>query len=196
MKALFLLFLTAGAVLAQNTDLGLLLGVSGPTSRVDVGTGVKISNSVGGSGQVNFAFQVSDTKAGRLYVELPVLFGGYSRSSILGGNLSSSVGGSVYFTPGVRWNIFPHSRVSLYAALGGGPAAFQEDSAHLGRNLVSTTTSWTVRPAVAFGGGLDFRLTRLLSLRMEARDFVSGKGLGGVEGRNHVIYGFGLGFHW
>jgi hypothetical protein len=39
-------------------------------------------------------------------------------------------------------------------------------------------------------------MSRLMSLRVEARDFVSGKGLGGVDGRNHAIYGFGVGFHW
>ena len=53
-----------------------------------------------------------------------------------------------------------------------------------------------LRAALDFGGGLDFRLTRLVSLRAEARDFVTGRGLGGVEGRNHPIFSFGLGIHW
>ena len=48
----------------------------------------------------------------------------------------------------------------------------------------------------AFGGGLDFRLTRLISLRAEVRDFVSRRGIGLTDGRNHLVFGFGMGFHW
>ena len=63
--------------------------------------------------------------------------------------------------------------------------------------LVSSSIRWTVAGAIDFGGGLDFRLTRLMSLRAEARDFVvSGKHLGGQDGYNHPIFGFGVGFHF
>ena len=66
----------------------------------------------------------------------------------------------------------------------------------VGKGFITASTGWTVSAAVDFGGGLDLRLTRLMSLRAEARDFVTGRGLGGVEGRHHPIFGFGLGFHW
>ena len=66
----------------------------------------------------------------------------------------------------------------------------------VGKGFVTASSGWTVRAAVEFGGGLDFRLTRLVSLRGEVRDFVSGRGLGGVAGRHHPIYGFGVGLHW
>jgi hypothetical protein len=39
-------------------------------------------------------------------------------------------------------------------------------------------------------------LTRLLSLRGEIRDFVTGSGLGGVNGRHHPIIGFGMAAHF
>jgi opacity protein-like surface antigen len=107
-----------------------------------------------------------------------------------------SAGGMISLTPGIRFNVAPHSRVSLYVAAGVGPAVFGEDTAVAGAGFVRRDTSWTVGAAFDFGGGLDFRLTRLVSLRVEACDFVTGRGLGGVEGRNHPIFSFGLGIHW
>ena len=44
--------------------------------------------------------------------------------------------------------------------------------------------------------GGDFRLTRLLSLRGDARDFVTREGLGGVTGRNHSTFQAGIAFHF
>jgi len=73
---------------------------------------------------------------------------------------------------------------------------FGEDRSVAGAGFVRRDTRWTVGAALDFGGGLDFRLTRLMSLRAEVRDFVTGRGLGGVEGRNHPIFSFGLGIHW
>ena len=192
-----MLMMLAGSARAQNSDVGLLLGISGPTSSVEVaGTTVKIvSGSVGAHGQINYAAQLRETSAGRLYLELPLLLGGHATGTVAG-SVNGSAGGMFFFTPGLRLNIAPHSRVSLYVAAGAGPAAFGESRTVVSKGFVSASTGWTVSAALDFGGGLDFRLTRLMSLRAEARDFVSGKGLGGVQGRHHPIFGFGVGFHF
>jgi hypothetical protein len=102
----------------------------------------------------------------------------------------------ITLTPGVRFNVAPHSRVSFYAAGGLGPAVFGAAKSVAGKGFATASINWTVSAAADFGGGLDFRLTRLMSLRLEARDFVTGRGLGGVAGRHHPVYGFGMGFHW
>jgi len=47
-----------------------------------------------------------------------------------------------------------------------------------------------------FGGGVDFRLTRLLSLRFDLSDFVTRAGAAGVAGRNQPMFGFGVAFHF
>jgi hypothetical protein len=196
MKSAFVLLLLAGGARAQNSDLGLLLGISGPTSNLDVGTGTRISGSVGAHGQINYALQLRETSAGRLYLELPLLFGGHA-SGTVSGVVAGESGGMVFFTPGVRLNIAPHSRVSFYVAGGAGPVAFDESKTVVGNGLISSSIRWTIAAAVDFGGGLDLRLTRLMSLRAEARDFVvSGPHLGGQNGYNHPIFGFGFGFHW
>jgi hypothetical protein len=193
MKNVLGLMLLAGCLQAQNSDLGLLLGISVVSGHVDLGT--RVSGLVGAHGQINYAAQLREYSAGKLYLELPLLIGGHANGSV-SNVVYGSAGGVISLTPGIRFNVAPHSRVSLYAAIGVGPAVFGDDKSLVGAGFVRTNTSWTVAAALDFGGGLDFRLTRLVSLRVEARDFVTGRGLGGVRGRNHPIYSFGLGLHW
>jgi len=195
MKAVFLLVIAAGAASAQNSDLGLLLGISGPSSQVVTGTQTRVSGSVGASGQINYAMQLKEGSAGRLYLELPLLIGGRTSGSV-GSVVRGSVQAGIYFTPGVRFNVTLHPRVSFYAAGGAGLASFNEDVSVIGKGVITASSGWDTSFAVAFGGGLDFRLTRLISLRGEVRDFVSKKGIGLTDGRNHPVFGFGMGFHW
>ena len=195
MKSALLTILLAGGAGAQNSDLGLLLGISGPTSSVRTGSGVRVSSSVGAHGQINYAQQLRETSAGRLYLELPLLLGGQV-SSHVSSSIVASAGGMIFFTPGVRLNIAPHSRVSFYLAGGAGVAAFDENRAVMMAGRISVDQGWSATPAGEFGGGLDFRLTRLMSLRAEVRDFVTGAGHGGQEGHHHPVFGFGVGFHW
>jgi len=46
-----------------------------------------------------------------------------------------------------------------------------------------------------FAGGVDIRLKRSFSLRAEFRDFVTGRGLSGADGRHHPIAGIGIALH-
>jgi len=195
MKSILLLAITAGVVSAQNSDLGLLVGISGPSSQVVTGTNFRVSASTGASFQINYALQLKEVSAGRLYLELPFLAGGRDSSTVTTLVSSSTVGG-IYFTPGVRFNATLHPRTSFYAMGGAGIAAFGADRSIVGKGVVTSSSGWESSFAVAFGGGLDFRLTRLISLRGEVRDFVSRKGIGLTDGRNHVVFGLGMGFHW
>ena len=73
LRFLFLLTACAGAGEAQNSDLGLLLGASVTSASV---SGRSVSTNVSGGGQINYAFQLKETTAGRLYVELPLIITG------------------------------------------------------------------------------------------------------------------------
>ncbi|HKA00203.1 MAG TPA: outer membrane beta-barrel protein [Candidatus Solibacter sp.] len=193
MKTGLLLIAAAGMVYAQNSDLGLLISITTPSSqRISAG---RIEGTAGGGVQINYAAQLKENAAGRLYLELPVLIG--ARSS---GTVSTVIRGStvtgIYFTPGLRYNVTLHPRTSLYVAGGAGVGSFNYDVGIVAPGVISSTSTWTSSFAVAFGGGLDFRLTRLISLRAEVRDFVSRKGIGLTDGRNHPVFGFGMGFHW
>jgi opacity protein-like surface antigen len=196
-RATFYVALLAGLVctgaLAQNSDLGILLGVSVRTSAI-VSPG-RIESSVGASVQLNYAAQMRESAAGRLYLELPLLVAAETRS-VVARSISSTETTTVFFTPGVRFHHAIHPRVALYAAAGGGLASLADSVSIVGPGIIRGGTDRTTSAAFGFGGGLDFRLTRLLSLRAEGRDFVTKAGLGGQRGRNHPFFTVGIAFHF
>jgi len=189
-----MLLLVSSAAQAQNSDLGLLVGVYWPHGEVETSPSVYIHGSAGASVQANYAWQVLQ-RAVDLYVELPVVISMQTTGTVTVNSVSGSSGPDVFFTPGVRLKISPQSRVSFYGALGGGLASFlAAESVSSGGGVNGGGRTNTL--ALDFGGGIDFRLTRLLSLRFDARDFVTKAGLGGAAGRNHGVYQFGLAFHF
>jgi hypothetical protein len=199
MRTILGLLMLAGAALAQNSDLGLLGGIAGPQGQTTVaGRTVTASGSVTPSFQVNYAWQVLQRKAD-LYVELPLVIpvrvSGITISSPAGAVAAGNSGPDLFFTPGVRLKISPESHVSFYAAAGLGVASFASASVVV-TPVTIAAGSRENSFAFGFGGGIDLRLTRLLSLRGDARDFVTRAGLGEVSGRNHAIFQAGIAFHF
>jgi hypothetical protein len=198
-KTLCLALFFIGALRAQNSDLGLLAGISGPRGQTTVAGGTStVSGSVKPSVQINYAWQIRQ-RAVDLYVELPLVIPFRVSGSVVTGSGGTTVTGNsgpdLFFTPGLRVKFSPESRVSFYGAAGFGIASFAGAEV-----VVSHATSIAVRrrnsPAFGFGGGLDVRLTRLLSLRGDVRDFVTEAGLGDVSGHNHGILQLGIAFHF
>ena len=185
--------LFAGAALAQNSDLAFLVGATGPSSGT-VGNGT-VTSSVGSAFQLNYAAQLHETKAGQLYLELPLMIAERVKGTV-GPNVTSDTKDSIFFTPGVRWRFTPQKRVSFYAAAGVGVGSYGTNHSFVGNGIVSNTGTRTYAAAFGFGGGIDFRLTRLLSLRAEGRDFVTVSGLDGSGSRNHSFFMAGVGFHF
>ncbi len=192
-RSLVLAILGCATAAAQNSDLGLLLGVSVRASG-SVTPG-QIEGSASVSGQINYAIQLREANAGLLYLELPLMIAD-SQKGVVAQTISSSSTETFFFTPGVRWHYTIHPRVALYGSVGAGIAVLQANTGFVGNGTVSGSTDTTVAPAFGFGGGIDFRLTRLLSLRTEGRDFVTRAGLGGESGHNHPIFSVGVGFHF
>ncbi len=200
MRTIFVvLMLTAGMVWAQNSDLALLGGVSGIHQQAStIGSTLGTLQRVTPSFQANYAWQILQRKAD-LYIELPLVVQvRTSQEAVVSPAFTAAVENSdpdIFFTPGVRLKMSPQSRVSFYAAADFGIASFGSSSFILpGPTFVSVGRRNS--PAFGFGGGVDFRLTRLLSVRGDVRDFVTRKGLGGVTGRNHGIFQAGIAFHF
>jgi len=192
-RMLLLTFLAGGSAIAQNSDLAFLFGANGPTSNT-VGGGA-VSAQFGVGFQINYAAQVHETAEGQLYVELPLMIAAHARSTV-SGSVTNDVKDSIFFTPGVRWRFTPQKRISFYAAAGAGIGSFGTSLNYVGMGTVSNTGNRDTTFAFGFGGGIDFRLTRLLSLRAEGRDFVTRSGLGGTSGDNHAFFMAGMGFHF
>jgi hypothetical protein len=79
---------------------------------------------------------------------------------------------SLYLTPGVQLKLLSGSRLSPWAAVGGGYALY-EQSAQLS-NGQNSSDKFLNRGVFEYGGGLDYRLFRFIGLRGEVRDFFSG----------------------
>jgi hypothetical protein len=194
LRALAVAILGACTAAAQNSDLGLLLGVSVRPSASTITPG-RIESSVSASVQINYAIQLHEAHAGLLYLELPLMIAD-NHSSVIAASITSSSTDTIFFTPGVRWHYTVHPRVAVYGSVGGGVAVLSGSSSFIGNGIVRSSNGSTVTGAFGFGGGIDFRLTRLLSLRAEGRDFITRAGLGGERGHNHAFFTVGVGFHF
>ena len=96
---------------------------------------------------------------------------------------------------GVKVKFVPEGKVSPWFSIGAGYSLY-EHSANLLNGLVSPVPRHLNRGTIGYGGGLDWKAWRNVSLRMEARDFYSGgvaynvTGTGG--GQHNQVAGGGL----
>jgi hypothetical protein len=127
--------------------------------------------------QVAYARQFEGFKTGSLFFELPV--------SVIASTPDSLTWA---VTPGVRFKFATHSRWSFYTAAGFGFVSFGSNPVH-GRTL-----SGAMDAAVA----ADFRLTRLVSIRSEVREYLTAPQPEGspLPGRNHFTISLGAGLHF
>lgn len=177
----------------QNNDLSVLFGpVMGSTTLAGANGPAHFSGVF--SFQTNFAHTIHSYSFADLWWEAPSTFAARDSSNV-GNGVKSASYNEFFFTPGVRLHVPLGSRVSFYGAGGVGYCSFHysQDSAISGVHIQTLTNYHGV---VDFGGGMDFRLTRRLSVRGDVRDFVTGRGLGGLDGRHHPIFGFGLALHF
>ena len=142
-----------------------------------------------------YAAQLHETSAGQLYLEVPFMIAARFQGTVAN-DVAANTKDSIFLTPGVRWRFTPQKRVSFYAAAGAGIGSFGNSISQVGQGGVSNTSNRTTTVAFGFGGGIDFRLTRLLSLRAEGRDFLTRTGLGGSSGPNHSFFMAGIGFQF
>jgi opacity protein-like surface antigen len=191
-----LMMLTGCVARAQNSDLGLLLGFMG-THQLS-GPGAYQVGDISIAGQINYAYQLKGWPDSGLYLEIPLLLA--ARNGISGSsNGYSSVGQSGVggVVPGVRFKLRLGGRASLYGAAGAGIGWVGENGVFTTPGTSVVGNQVTATAAFDFGGGLDLRLTKLLSLRGEARDLVTTtRGQSGAGGHNNGIYTFGFAFHF
>jgi hypothetical protein len=145
LRLVFALTITAMFASAQNSDISILFGTSESkilydTSAPQLGGPTRRIVSL----QAVYARQFYENGKNRLYFEIPFV-----------------TSGAVFVTPGMRYQFNLTNRVGIYAFAGAGVAAQQR--------FVGNDSGWRANFAYDFGGGLDYRLTRLISLRGELR---------------------------
>ncbi|MEN6536314.1 MAG: hypothetical protein ABFD89_21840 [Bryobacteraceae bacterium] len=166
---LVLLLAAAATGVAQNSDLGILAEVSLQDARVGL--------------QVNYAYQLLEWSAGRLYLEVPLIMPVVPHGA-------QEQFRKIFITPGIRYHFNLTDRAALYASAGVG--------------FVSTPFAPKIGWAVSFGGGLDYRLTRLWSVRGDVRHLMGSSKLDspdrllylGHAPRNDTVLSMGIGLHF
>jgi hypothetical protein len=215
MKITGFFVLTAAMACAQggqNIDLTFMLGAvgsrgavastipSGPSLTTIATPGsVTVTGSSGFAMEIGFGYQVATLSKGSLYLEIPLIsvwhFNGDVMSAESSGSVMSLNRNSWYLLPGVRWKIPTGSRVSFYAALGGGPLIFHQQNTLITDQSESITSNTGVKPVLDFGVGMDLRVSRWLSLRVDTRDYVHSPVLGSGAVNNFAVLA-GVAFHF
>jgi hypothetical protein len=156
----------------QSQELTFSLGgISGQTRTLSgspIGTAQIAADRTLG---VNYGHHLVGTRIAALYGEIEFVAipnrGVTSATAVVAQNYAS-----LYVTPGVRLKMFPHWRFSPWGAIGGGYALYEESNQL--SNGQNTPNKFLNRGVFNYGGGVDYRLFRLIGLRGEVRDFLSG----------------------
>lgn len=185
-----------GTAYGQNQDFALPLGVIAPSYSVAGGPGSQISADAGIAFQINYGHQVTGTKWGDLYLEIPLILAWRGDTFATGGFASTNATGIGAFVPGARFRFPSVGRASFFVAAGGGIGWYDKVTVVAGRSLASISGHTSPTAAFDFGGGMDLRLTRLLSLRLEARDLITSQGSLNGRGHHNPIIAFGPAFHF
>jgi len=195
-RLLLLLFFAIGAWAQriQNMDIFFLAGPSFTKTQTISGTNVTVYGSVGYSSTVGYGYQVVRKSAVSLWLELfPLVFASpAAETATIPGTIALK---SLLYVPSARVMVPVHSRVSLFGALGGGYGNFDYPTL-TSDNPPHPTTHQVGHFVTGAGGGADIRLTRTFSFRVDVRDYVTGRGVSGVPGRNHVLPMMGFAFHF
>ena len=162
------LVLSSDPVFAQSgADIGLLggwmkAGDEGSALQFNFGTAYEVTfaKRVLASDRVDVAMEVPFFAANSLSVKTP------------GAALPREYA-ALFLTPGVRLMFAPRGKVSIFGALGGGFASYEESALRADGNP-NPARQTNSTGAVTFGAGVDVRTGSWLGLRGEVRDVVSG----------------------
>lgn len=180
-------------VWGQSGENYFLAGPAFGSTQVIGGSNVTVTGSMGFSDLIGFAFQVKRESAISLWVEpSPLVIDSPGGSAPIQGSAAAN---AIMLTPSARLMVPVESRISVFGAVGGGGGRFRNYT--LSPDSPPQLKNHGVYHGVfSAGGGIDFRISRHFSIRVDARDYVTGRGLGGVLGRNHFLPMLGAALHY
>lgn len=162
--------LPASALLAQKHEVGLTLGGFVPGTRSSALGALDLSSGPGF--QANYGYRLLDRSKVALFAESHFLANPLRDISSINRSATRDVA-TLYVTPGLRLKFVPRAKFSPYVAAGGGYALYEESFQQIS-GQPNPAARFTHRGVFDFGGGLDVRAWRFVSLRSEIRDFYSG----------------------
>jgi hypothetical protein len=178
--------------LAQRHELGLTLGRfaggerSAPGGNLDIGSGTAL--------QADYGYRLVQTPVASLLFCVHLLAGPQRNVESVSQTATRDIA-SLYLTPGVRAKFSPEGHISPWVELGGGYAQYEHSTTRLD-GQPNHAPRRIHRGAFVFGGGVDVKLVRFLSLRGEIRDYYSGSPSFNVltsgSGQHNVVLGGGF----
>ena len=186
--------IAVGQELPARQEVGLTLGGlftgerTGGATHLDLGSGIAL--------QANYGYRLLGNHSIALFAEVHLLANPLRNVTSTDSTVTRDVA-SLFITPGIRVKFFQSSRITPYAAIGGGWADYQQSTLTLGgaANRAPRTVN---HGAFDYGGGFDVKLWRFVGLRSEIRDFYTGSpsyNTGQIHGGQHnVVAGGGLVF--
>ena len=154
-------------LLAQNHEVALQLGGLFPLSQDS-----NVSLSAGTAFQANYGYRLLNIRHVALFGEIHFLANPQRTVNSTNGAATRDVASS-YVTPGIRLKFFPSAGISPYVAGGGGYGAYEQSLTTL-NGQPNPAPRMLNRGVFDFGGGVDFKFWRFISLRAEVRDFYTG----------------------
>jgi opacity protein-like surface antigen len=174
---------------AQRQELGLTLGALFETDR-----GGGLTSGAGTGFQANYGFRLAGGDKAALFLETHFLASPLREVETRDSSATANYA-SLYVTPGLRIKFAPNARISPYVAVGGGLAWYEQSREQVGGGPNSAPRN-IYRGAFQFGGGVDVKVWRFLSLRAEVRDFYTGSPAYNVAevrgGQHNVVAGGGF----
>ena len=171
---LLMLGLVSAAVSsAQNSDTGVLFSFRRSSYSFNNPPNEVKATSNGVSVSLVQAFQLRERGPHRLYIEIPLVTAGGVSESVQRRepNLLVETRGQIStLSAGPRYQYAISDRWSVYAVADFGVAWYDQSSVSSSPFRASKHTE--ANPAFGYGGGVDFRLSKLISLRGEIRQFV------------------------
>src|SRR5258707_2470727 len=148
----------------QNQELTFSLGGIPGQTRSFQGSAGAAQISANSSFGINYGHRFLDAKIAALYGELEFVAIPNRALTAASATVPQNYA-SLYLTPGVRLKFLPGSRLSPWAAIGGGYGLYQQ-SAQLS-NGQNTTNKFLNRGVFEYGGGLDYRPVSFIGFRRE-----------------------------
>jgi opacity protein-like surface antigen len=176
----------------QKQELGLTLGSLLSQSRslaggsVDSGSGMAL--------QANYGLRLIGGGKAVLYFETHFLASPQRKVTSAVAAASTDYA-SLYIAPGARIKFAPNARISPWAAIGGGYSQYENSELNAG-GRPNAAPRREHHGTFAFGGGVDIKALRWLSLRGEIRDFYGTGPNYGAQGspskQHNVVVGGGF----
>ena len=177
-----------GAAFAQQHELALSLG--GFTA----GGGLTAGKALGAV----YAYRLAKGPLASLYFELPFVAGPLQTVTLAAPQATRDVS-TLFVTPALRVKFAPDdARLAPFFSAGAGYALYEQSTLNQA-GAPNEAPRLLHRGALMFGGGVDLKLWRFVSLRAEARDFYTGNPAFNVPvsgGRHNVAVSGSLVFRW